>query len=113
VMNLRVHPKIHIIKKNSEIKEVLSQGKKVHTKYGIFFLYDKTHDETFRFAVLIKKQVGNAVKRNYCKRIVRAYIRNRLNTKIKNYKVIFMYNFVGDINYNLLMNEFDTKLAIE
>jgi ribonuclease P protein component len=112
-MNLSAHPKIDVIKKNSEIKEVLSQGKKVRTKYGIFFFCDKAQGETFRFAVLIKKQVGNAVKRNYCKRIVRSYIRNRLNTYIKNYKVIFMYNFDGDINYNLLMNEFDQKLAIE
>jgi ribonuclease P protein component len=112
-MNLSAHPKIHVIKKNSEIKQVLSQGKKIHTKYGILFLYDKTQGETFRFAVLIKRQVGNAVKRNYCKRIVRSYIRNRINTYLKNYKVIVMYNFDGDINYNLLMNEFDNKLAIE
>jgi ribonuclease P protein component len=112
-MNLRAHHKIHVIKKNSEIKQVLSQGKKIHTKYGIFFLYDRGHGETFRFAVLIKRKVGNAVKRNYCKRIVRTYIRNRLHTYIKKYKVVFMYNFDGDINYNLLMNEFDKKLEIE
>ena len=78
-MNSHAHPKFDVIKKNSEIKELLSQGKKIHTKYGVFFLNDKSNESRLRFAVLIKKSVGNAVWRNYCKRIVRSYIRNRID----------------------------------
>jgi ribonuclease P protein component len=109
-MNLRAHPKITTIKKNSEIKELLSSGKKVHTKYGVFFLKCKSNDNQFRFAVLIKKSVGNAVRRNYCKRIVRTYIRNRIHNFAENLNIIFVFNFEGKTQYNLLEEEFDKKL---
>lgn len=111
VMNSHAHPKIEVIKKNSEIKELLSQGKKVHTKYGIFFLGNNKNADHIRFAVLIKKSVGNAVNRNYCKRIVRVYIRNRIKKFFNNSKVIFVYTFKGKINYQNLKEEFDKKLA--
>jgi ribonuclease P protein component len=110
-MNLHAHLKIAVIKKNSEIKELLARGKKVHTKYGIFFINNESNAKRLHFAVLIKKSVGNAVWRNYCKRIVRSYIRNRIDYFIENKQVIFVYTFEGKIRYNLLEEEFDKKLA--
>jgi ribonuclease P protein component len=111
-MNLHAHPKIVIIKKNSEIRDIFLKGKKIHTKYGVFFLHEKSYKEQLRFAVLIKKKVGNAVHRNYCKRIVRSYIRNKINKFTENGKVLFVYTYEGKIEYNLLEQEFDKKLAV-
>ena len=111
-MNLFAQHKIVTIKKNTEIKELLSTGKKINTKYGVFFLGNKRKDERIKFAVLIKKSVGKAVWRNYCKRIIRAYIRNRIDNFLENRQVIFLYTYDGKINYKLLEEEFDKKLAL-
>lgn len=111
-MNLFAQHKIVTIKKETEIKELLSNGKKINTKYGIFFLGNKRKDDRINFAVLIKKSVGKAVWRNYCKRIIRAYIRNRTDNFLENRQVIFLYTYDSRINYKLLEEEFDKKLAL-
>jgi ribonuclease P protein component len=100
-----------VIKNNTEIKGILSTGKKIYTKYGIFFLGKNRIDDRINFAVLIKKSVGKAVWRNYCKRIVRAYIRNRTENFIDNRKIIFVYTYDGKVSYKFLEKEFDKKLA--
>jgi len=111
-MNSFAQPKIVTIKKNTEIKDLLSTGKKINTKYGLFFIGSKGKNNQIHFAVLIKKSVGKAVWRNYCKRIVRAYIRNRTDNFFENRQIIFLYTYDGKIKYNLLEEEFDKKLAI-
>jgi ribonuclease P protein component len=110
-MNLRDHHKIVTIKKNTEIKEILSSGKKIQTKYGIFFLGHKKTDNQINFAVLIKKSVGKAVWRNYCKRIIRAYVRNKSYKFPEGRQVIFLYTYNGKINYKHLEDEFNKKLV--
>ena len=82
------------------------------SKYGVFFIGHNDIPVQVRVAVLIKKSVGNAVVRNYCKRIVRAYIRNRIDTFFENGQVIFVYTYTGKTKYNLLEEEFDKKLAV-
>jgi len=109
-MNLSDQHKIFVIKKNTEIKEILSKGKKIRTKYGIFFIGLKKTNNWIEFAVLIKKSTGNAVWRNYCKRIVRAYSRNKIDMFPANRQVIFIYTYEGKINYKLLEEELDKIL---
>ena len=108
-MNLRDQSKIFIIKKNSEIKKILSSGRKIHTTYGVFFIDHKKAEKRINFAVLVKKSVGNAVWRNYCKRIVRVYIRKKINLFPVNSKFLFLYTYEDKINYRLLEEEFDKK----
>jgi ribonuclease P protein component len=110
-MNLSDQHKVFTIKKNIEIKAILSTGKKIRTKYGIFFLGQKKTDNRVDFAVLIKKSTGNAVWRNYCKRIVRAYSKNKIDMFPSNRQIIFIYTYKGKINYNLLEEEFDKNLT--
>jgi len=110
-MNSHDQHKIVTIKKNTEIRAILSTGKKIYTQYGTFFLgYEKT-DNRIKFAVLIKKSVGNAVWRNYCKRIIRTYIRKNVDRLPENIQIIFLYTFDGKINYSRLEKEFYKKLT--
>jgi ribonuclease P protein component len=109
-MNIHDQHKIISIKKNTEIKKILATGKRIQTKYGIFFIKQNKTDNKMNFAVLIKKSVGNAVWRNYCKRIVRAYIRNKINLFPQNSKCLFLYTYEDKINYQLLEEELDKKL---
>jgi len=109
-MSLSARPEFHSIKKNLEIKSLLESGKKIHTRYGIFFLARDVHSTGISFAVLIKKSVGKAVWRNYCKRIVRSYIRNHSQKFLVFRRFIFLYNFHGKVSYNDLSQEFNKRL---
>jgi ribonuclease P protein component len=111
-MSIHVRPKVVTLKKNTEIKDLLDNGKKIYTKYGIFFLSQEKSLSVFSFAVLIKKSVGNAVWRNYCKRIVRVYIREHISKFLVFKRIVFLYNFQGKVKFDELTQEFDKRLKI-
>jgi len=54
--------------------------------------------------------VGNAVKRNYCKRIVREFIRINKHIFGINNKIVFLYNYRGNISFKKLEKEFKETL---
>ncbi len=109
-MNSSALPDIVSIKKNVEIKELLANAKKIHTRYGLFFLSRESFSNQIGFAVLIKKSVGNAVRRNYYKRIVRSYFRNNLKLFAGYGKILFLFNYEGKITFQDLTKEFDNRL---
>ena len=111
-MNLIAQHNISVIKKNAELTELLDKGVKINTKYGLFFYNSEGLSDTFRFAVLIKKNVGKAIWRNYCKRIVRTYIRNRLKHLLHYKQIIFLYTYTGKVKYSYLEEEFDKRLQL-
>lgn len=114
-MNISVRHNIFSLKRKNDIEKLLANGLKKHTRYGVFFfdLDQKIKNGPVEFAVLIKKNVGKAIWRNYCKRIVREYVRKH-NAFFKNFqKVIFLYNYEGKINYNLLEKELNEQLKIK
>lgn len=82
----------------------------MQTKHGLFFLEENNRSDLTGFAVLIKKNVGNAVWRNYCKRIVRVYIRKNVDNIKKYQRIMFLYNFEGKITYRALEKEFNKHL---
>ena len=53
-MNLSVLHKIITIKKDTDIKELMSKGEKIYTKYGLFFLNNDVKIDQFGFAILIR-----------------------------------------------------------
>jgi len=54
--------------------------------------------------------VGNAVFRNYCKRIVRVYIRNHRKHFRKFNYIIFIYTYPGSVTYKELATELNQCL---
>ena len=111
-MNSSALPEIVSIKKNTEIKILLANAKKIHTRYGLFFLSEESFSNQIGFAVLIKKSVGNAVRRNYYKRIVRSYFRNNLKLFANYGKVLFLFNYEGKTTFQELAKEFDNRLYV-
>ena len=104
-------PDIISIKSKKEIKQLLETGKKRYTRFGIFFL-EKNEKPEKQIAVLVKRSIGNAVKRNYFKRLVREYIRINLN-KFSDYnKIIFVINKKIDVTFAQLIIEFDQKIQL-
>ena len=109
-MSLSAQHNIISIKSNDEIKNLLATGEKVYTKYGIFFLSKSTGLHPPGFAVLIKRSVGKAVERNYCKRLVREYARTNLALFSKYSRILFLYNFRGKVGFSQLCEEFNRRL---
>ena len=108
-MSLYAPPKIKAIKSKKEIKQLLETGTKRYTRFGIFFLAKNEKTEK-QIAILVKKSIGIAVKRNYFKRLVREYIRNNLKRFSEYNKIIFVINKKIDVPFAQLKLEFDQKI---
>ena len=110
-MSLSAQHKIKPIKSQNEIKQLLSSGKKIYTKFGIFFL-GKNEKPEKQVGVLVKKAVGNAVKRNYYKRVLREYIRTSLDNFSDYNIIIFVINKKINVPFSQLKMEFDQKFLL-
>ena len=109
-MNLTARRNFFSIKSNIIIRDLLKKGYKKYTRFGIFFLA-KNRSEDIHYAVLVKKNVGNAVKRNYYKRIIREYIRNNFSKFGQYNMIMFLYNYRESMKHTDLKSEFDKQLT--
>ncbi len=98
-MILSKTPNIISLKNKKEIQDLLASGRKVYTKYGIIFLKNLPEATDKRIAILVKKKCGNAVKRNYIKRLLRYFIRKQALLISKNNRVAFLYLYNGKAEY--------------
>ncbi len=100
-------PKNEIIKKNSEFKTILTQGRQWEGKYiNIFILEAKEKKAGF----LVPKKVGNAVTRNRIKRLMReTYRKNRQNIKDL-HVVLYAKNLTSSAGYQHIYNDFQNFL---
>lgn len=76
------------IKKRSDFNAVFKNGKIVKSKfYNCRYLKNCLNYN--RIGIVISKKIGNSVKRNYEKRIIREFFRQNKNKFINNYDLIF------------------------
>lgn len=62
--------KEEVVKKNKEFNYIIKEGQ--YKKNNEFVIYYIPNDKEFnRFGISVSKKIGNAVKRNYYKRIIR------------------------------------------
>ena len=104
-MNILSKKKIRTLSKKDEIKQVLDKGKKVYFRFGLIFLFNEENQNHLRVGILVKKSCGNAVKRNYIKRICRAFVRNYSYLFKNTNRVIFLFNKNCQIKYKDLEKE--------
>ena len=95
--------KILALSKNEDFKSLLTR-KKISNKYAtIFFgkLADKS-SQKFNISFVVKKKIGNAVKRNKIKR----RLRNIMNEAVKKITINFNYSFLVIAKSSMLNNEY-------
>lgn len=79
-----------LLKTDKAFEYVFEKGKKYYFDYGIIYLVEFSDSEEFKFAVIVSKECGNAVKRNRLKRLTKEFF--RLNQKIfKSMKLILIF----------------------
>ena len=62
------------IRKRRDYQAIYQEGKRVHSK-SFIILFKPNNEGTTRFGITVSKKVGNAVRRNRIKRLLREYFR--------------------------------------
>ena len=94
--------KIFALSKNEEFKRLLKK-KKISNKYvTIFFgILDNKNSENLNISFVVKRKIGNAVKRNKIKR----RLRNIMNDAIKKISIKLQYSYLVIAKPTMLNNE--------
>ena len=91
------------IKKNEEIAKIVLNKQKVKSDY--FFIYYKKSDTITRVAISVSKKIGNSVKRNHAKRIIREIIRPHLNSFGFVDLVVVVKKDLSDVSFEKVKND--------
>lgn len=83
--------KIKTLKKNYEFRKVFQKGK-VYTTKNIKMYVSKNNINENRIGIAVSVKVGNAVKRNKIKRLIRENYRLLRNNLKKGYNMVFLWN---------------------
>ena len=109
-MNILKTHDIFSLSDRAEISFIFNRGKKLRSKFGFIYVMNIPQDHPLKIAILFKKNCGNAVKRNYIKRIIRHFIRENITLFKGMNRVIFLYKYQNAINYDMLIKEYNFVL---
>lgn len=93
--------KSYILKKSYEIEKLLKNKKSVGSKFYVIY-YKENETKNVHIAVSASKKLGDAVVRNYEKRVVKEILRSHIE-KLKGLNILFV------IKNNSLDLEFKEK----
>lgn len=94
--------KKYIIRKNLEIKKIVSNSKKIVTNLYVIY-YNSNKLNYNRYCISVSKKIGNAVTRNLYKRRVKDILmKNNINSSCD--YVIILRTAILDVNYKLMEN---------
>jgi ribonuclease P protein component len=77
------------LKSNNEFKRVFLSGDKRIGKYVILYFLPIERNIN-RYGIITKKYIGNAVKRNRIKRILREILRNKYSNLLSGYDIVIL-----------------------
>ena len=98
--------KLNIIKKESEINDIIQTGHRIHNKY--YYIYNKENKDNkyYRFCICVSKKLGNAVVRNKNKRQIKDIIdKSNLSFKRVNDYVIILRKDITSLTYDQKRDE--------
>jgi len=84
---------------------------KIKTKYGYLTLANNPLHPDLKIRIIIKKVVGNAVQRNYYRRVLRKYLKDN-HSKFKRYNdCVFYYHYKTRAYFQEIQNELNDKIT--
>lgn len=98
--------KLNIIKKESEINDIIQTGHKVYNRY--YYIYNKENKDNkyYRFCICVSKKLGNAVVRNKNKRQIKDIIdKSNLSFKRESDYVIILRKDITSLTYDQKRDE--------
>lgn len=98
--------KLNIIKKESEINDIIQTGHRIYNKY--YYIYNKENKDNkyYRFCICVSKKLGNAVVRNKNKRQIKDIIdKSNLSFKRENDYVIILRKDITSLTYDQKRDE--------
>lgn len=98
--------KLNIIKKESEINNIIQTGRRIYNKY--YYIYNKENKDNkyYRFCICVSKKLGNAVVRNKNKRQIKDIIdKSNLSFKRENDYVIILRKDITSLTYDQKRDE--------
>ena len=97
--------KLESLKKSNQFRKALKE-KKFHTEYYSIFaaknFFKPNHKSNLLISFVMKKKIGNAVKRNKIKR----RLRNIINDAVKKISIKLNYSYLVIAKPTMLNNEF-------
>ncbi len=102
--------KNEVVKNNRDFEKIINKGKCI--KNNEYIIYYQDNDLEFdRFGISVSKKIGNAVKRNYYKRIIRNICDKSKNiySNGKDY-IIIMRKGLKELNFKEMNNSFISLL---
>ncbi|WP_088036656.1 ribonuclease P protein component [Evansella clarkii] len=82
--------KTNRLKKNEEFQKVFQQGTSVANRQFVVYFLDKEEQTNIRIGLSVSKKLGNAVKRNKIKRLLREGLREFLPEMNSNLDLIII-----------------------
>ncbi|MBR4350789.1 MAG: ribonuclease P protein component [Bacilli bacterium] len=98
--------KLNIIKKETEINDIIQTGHRIYNKY--YYIYNKENKDNkyYRFCICVSKKLGNAVVRNKNKRQIKDIIdKSNLSFKRENDYVIILRKDITSLTYDQKRDE--------
>ncbi len=96
------------IKKNEEIAKIVLNKQKIKSEF--FFIYYQKSDTIFKAAISVSKKLGNSVKRNHAKRIIRELIRPNIKLVMPMKIVVVVKKDLFGIDFSELQKEMNLCL---
>jgi len=101
---------IERVYKKITVRYILDHGKKIKTPVGPFFFISDHHKKSF---IIVKKKIGNAVKRNYVKRFYREVIRSAVHQSEVSVSFVLFHKSADAENIRNLILIFKKILLME
>ena len=109
--------KLESLKKSNQFRKALKE-KKIHTDYFSIFaaknFFKPKHKANLLISFVMKKKIGNAVKRNKAKRIMRELAKKILiKGKTNSYYVLIAKLSILDTKFKTLLEEMESIIHVK
>ena len=104
-------PRKHRLHKSGDFRRIFSRGKRIPSQNFVLYALP-TNLPYSRLGIQVRSRIGNAVRRNYIKRIVREAFRRKKGDFTRSIDLIFIAEKgSAELKYAMLTQEFEQAVS--